>query len=92
LKTRKERCLEVDSILLLLIQAFSLGGPDQADQPAAQEEAINLQAILSQALIEDGTIKDPNLRKFLYILISVYLEQVLLIKYIVGLYYKHVRW
>jgi hypothetical protein len=64
IRTRKERGLFLDEIVMLLIHTFSAVGPDQALRYAASEELEIAKKTFAEALLEDCTEIENNWRKF----------------------------
>jgi len=64
IKTRKERELKLDSILLLLIHTFSIVGPEQTLRSSAAEELDLAKSALTEALLEDCQESKNNWRMY----------------------------
>jgi hypothetical protein len=64
IRTRKERGLLLDEIVMLLIHTFSAVGPDQALRYAASEELEVAKKTFAEALLEDCTEIENSWRKF----------------------------
>ncbi|XP_059471742.1 sec1 family domain-containing protein 2-like [Neocloeon triangulifer] len=60
LKTRKERDLKLDAVILLLIHIFSLAGSEHNLIVSAAEEIKAAEAALSEALLEDCQASENN--------------------------------